>query len=618
MLSIRRQALLLLMLVCALYYNALENEFHYDDFHSIVYNPHIRELSNLPAFFSDPSLFSVDPRQAMYRPLLLVSYGVNYALAGLDPTGYHLFNGVLHAANVILVLLLARGLGLGVIPAFVTALLFAVHPLNSEVVHYASSRSEALMAFFFLLASWAYTRYGQSQSRGWYGLALLCGSLALLCKSVAVVIVMVLPLCDWLGGRDAVRRWKCYLPFVVIGLCYAAFTRQFLSKALLAPVRPLDAQFYTQVKAAVYYAFVGITPVELSAEHQFFPSGSLADPAVLGAGLLLGSLGWILWRQRRRFPVFAMAWTAILLAPTFVVPLIVLVNEHRLYLAMVGWCLALGWIWQTLVVRRQRVALSGLAMYTILLAFLTLERGRVWSDELALWDDAAAKAPKMLRPHLRLGDALRQRGRLPEAEGAYLHALMLRPDHPATRNNLGVLYKGQGRLAEAEAQFRALLLVSPDIIHARLNLADLLLRQGAWRQAETEYLRALEFSDTGGQAQKKLALIALQFKADPARALAYAERSLALAPDAAVWTTQGVALRALGRVADAEIAYGEALTLEPESADTWFNLGNLYRDLGQQDKALEAYANVAAMGGDSSLTGRAKQAIKSIATTTSQ
>ena len=171
-------------------------------------------------------------------------------------------------------------------------------------------------------------------------------------------------------------------------------------------------------------------------------------------------------------------------------------------------------------------------------------------------------------------------------------------------------------MLEAEHQFRALLAVSPDIIQARLNLADLLLRQGQWRQAEDELLRALDFADTGGLAQKRLALIALQFAGDAERARAYGEQALALVEDAAIWTTQGVALRALGHVAQAEAAYRRALSLEPESIGTWFNLGNLYRDLQQPDKALQAYDNVAKIGGESPLAARAKQEIKAINITT--
>ena len=143
----------------------------------------------------------------------------------------------------------------------------------------------------------------------------------------------------------------------------------------------------------------------------------------------------------------------------------------------------------------------------------------------------------------------------------------------------------------------------------------MLIRQGQWRQAEAELLRALEFADTDGLAQKKLALIALQYHYDPGRAIAYGDQALIQSPDAATWTTQGVALRMLGRFAEAEKAYRRALATEPESVDIWLNLGNLYRDLGQLHMALGAYENVAQKGGSSPLVERALQEIKAINTT---
>ena len=607
-----RQALLLLALVGALHYSALGHPFHYDDFHSIVRNPHIRDLSVLPDFFTDPQLFSVDPNQAMYRPVLLSTYAVNYALGGLAPAGYHLVNGVLHAANVLWVLLLAGRLGLGRLSAFIAALLFAVHPLNSEVVHYVSCRSESLMAFFFLAACWAYWRQGSGW--GWYGVALACGGLALLSKSVAIVLVAALALGDWLLGRRLHECWVRYLPFIGLGFTYLILTREVVGKALLTPVRSLDLQFLTQVKGAVYYALLGIMPVKLSVEHQFYSAISLAEPAVVAASLLLVSLVGLLWRGGWRWPRFATGWSVVVLGPTFVVPLIVLVNEHRLYLPSVAGCMLGAWLLdRALAAGRGRVALSGIAVYTMSVAGFTVERGALWRDELALWRDAAAKAPDMLKPHLRMGDALEKRGRSAEAEAAYLWALSLRAHHPATRNNLGVLYKSQGRLDEAETHFRALLATSPDIVHARLNLADLLLRQGRWREAETECHEALTYADTGGEAQKMLALIALRFRSDSERALKYAAVAVQLAPDAPTWLTRGVALKDLGRMVEAERAYRQALALEPDAPDAWFNLGNLYRDQGRVARARVAYARVA--GRDTPLGARARDMIAELNTT---
>ena len=93
-----------LLLVCLLgYANSLSGSFHYDDFHSIVDNPHIRTLRNAPAFFIDPLMFSGDPDKKMYRPLVLLSYAGNYALGGYEVRGYHLVNILLHLGCSLLV-----------------------------------------------------------------------------------------------------------------------------------------------------------------------------------------------------------------------------------------------------------------------------------------------------------------------------------------------------------------------------------------------------------------------------------------------------------------------------------------------------------------------------------
>ena len=187
---------LLFFCACLLYGNTLDHGFHYDDFHSVVHNPHIRSLANIPGFFTDPTTFSVDPKQAMFRPVLLFSYALNYAWGGDNPTGYHVVNGLLHGVNAVLVslffsfLLGDRRLG------FWIALFFAATPLNAEAVNYVSSRSELLMGSFYLGTCICYLRYGKTGNRWWFVVAVGLGGLALLTKAVAVTLVGALLLCD--------------------------------------------------------------------------------------------------------------------------------------------------------------------------------------------------------------------------------------------------------------------------------------------------------------------------------------------------------------------------------------------------------------------------------------
>ena len=126
----------LAVLALLAYHNSFDNSFHFDDSHSIVDNPHIRSLANIPRFFVDPAAFSVMPQGAMYRPLLLVSYALNYAVSGYEIASYHVVNFLLHVVNAGLVYLLGLRLLGCRRSALMGAALFAVHPVLSEPVNY--------------------------------------------------------------------------------------------------------------------------------------------------------------------------------------------------------------------------------------------------------------------------------------------------------------------------------------------------------------------------------------------------------------------------------------------------------------------------------------------------
>ena len=340
----RKWTLLLALAAGVVQWLGGQGTFHYDDFHSIVHNPHLRSLENIPRFFSDPTLFSGDAKQAMYRPVVLTTYALNYAFDGFDPHVFRLFNIVIHAINCALVLHLVHALTRLPAIAWTAALLFAFHPLSVESVQYISSRSESLMALGLLSALLCYERWQREGTRRWYGLSLGAFALSVLSKSVGCVGLLLLPLCDWLQGRPIAQRGRllAYAPFLVLVGMYVSVSHQVVGKAIGAPVRHYDVQLWTQLKAWVYYAWLGTMPAQLSVEHQFFLSHSLGVPAVWLALLLIVSLLWVAAVARQRLPLFALLWCALVLLPASVVPLIVLVNEHRLYLVLVGAGIGLG------------------------------------------------------------------------------------------------------------------------------------------------------------------------------------------------------------------------------------------------------------------------------------
>ena len=596
-------AIFILVVAIALYWESSNNGFHYDDYHSLVRNPHIRSLANLPRFFVDPSTFSVDTKNAMYRPVLLATYALNFEQSGLDARAFHLTNVLLHALNASLVFVLMLQLTGKRMLAAGSGLLFAVHPINSEAANYVSSRSELLMASFLLIACIAFLRH-LAGTTAWYIVAFCAAAMSLLTKSVGAITIGAMACCHGLKcGWGGVRaNWWQYLPVLVLPVAYVAIARNIVGKAVLEPVRTLDTQIWTQMKALVYYAFKTSVPVNLSVDPQFFPSRNVDDPVVLCAWLLVVSLAIAIIRIGNRILTFSWLWSLTVLLPAMLVPLIVLVNEHRLYVAAFGFSLIASWGFFQLGLARSSVAAVLGGLYLLAMVGLTLDRNQVWADELALWRDAAEKGPGMIKPHLKMGDEYAKLARWHEAESAYLKALEIRKYHPAARNNLGRLYMRVGRVDEAIVQFRELLAISPGILAARLNLAGAFMRKGKWDETRKEYEEVLQYDAHNIDALSHLGDIAMR-DGDTNKALTYYNEALAssMTPSSSLLVRTGVAAKESERYTEAEKAYTAALAIDSTYADGWFNLGNLQILNEEANRAAESYQNAAKYTNDPAL-----------------
>lgn len=517
-------SLLLLLALVAFHGRSLDNGFHYDDGHSLLQNPHLRSLRALPSFFADARTYSATPEYAMYRPLVVVAHAFNYALGGYEPRGYLALNLALHCLAALLVLHLLGQLGFGPTPSLAGALLFGLHPVQTEVVNYVSARSESLAGLGGLACFSAYLySLKEGAKPRWSILSLAAFALALLSKSTALALPLLLLLHRCLFQPR--RPWREHLPYWLLAglytLLYAALSGQGLERA--AQVRDGAAQLATQAKALVHYLLLTAMPVHLNVQQQFFATNSPFAQAPLLGGLVAFSLGLAAWRAQSRRMLFALGWFLACLLPTLVVPLHILVNDHRLYLSLFGLALA-GAGWAEAV--RQRWPLwVGLA----LLGGLCFQRAGVWKDEIGLWRDAARRAPLMAEAHYNLGHALHQQGELEPARLAYEKAVALSPAYVRALVNLGALYRAQGSLPQAEAAFRRALDAEPGQVEALNNLGLVCAGKGRYEEAIALYRQALD-----------------------------------KAPSTAdIWLNLGLALRDAGRREEAFQALSRAIQLDP-------------------------------------------------------
>lgn len=569
------------------YHNSLGNSFHYDDLHSLVDNPHVRSLGNTLRFFYDPGTFSAMPQARMYRPVLLVTYALNYAVGEYEPFGYHLINLVLHLVNAWLVWLLAHALLNQRQGALLAALLFAVHPVLSEPVNYISSRSSLLATFFFILAFLVLIQASvRGPSRRHYALMAAFCLAGLGSKSIAITFAAVgaayLTIC-----RPRFKAWTLLIVPSLASLAYVVGTREIVGKALGQPTRPLAEQWATQVKAYVFYAWTSVMPVQLSVEPQFSVSG-FGDSHVAIAGLALLSLAVVTLSLRRRSSPIALAaaWSVLTLLPSSLVPLHVLVNEHRLYLPMAGGCIGVAAAVSAgmRLPQRGKMALLALALFTA----LTIQRNRAWTSEESVWGDAVEKGPLMARPQINLGKEYVTQGKYQEAIDASRRALAIDPSLERAHFNIGTAYLHQEETEQAIASFHRALEINPDLIEARINLGSALKEQGLYVEAVSILRKALSIADLS-QIRHNLGSTFLKHGSYDSAEVHF-RAALEIDPSSReTWEGLAKVLRVDGRLQSAIDVLTEALQRWPRDVEFLLMVGDMWAAVGRDEDAAQAY-----------------------------
>jgi hypothetical protein len=423
------------------YLNSFAGVFQFDDFKVIVANPSVHSL----AAWRDELAGGI-------RPLLKLTYTLNW-IAGPGEAGFHAFNLAIHVANTMMVFWLAcriaASLGLAErdarVAAAVAALLFGLHPAQTEAVTYVSGRSASLMAAFYLAGLCAYEAGSARGARGLlYGLSPALFALAMAVKEVA--ITFPLALLWWEACRTGPPDWRSIARgqaahWALAGVAVVVLLAHPLYAVRLAPALDWESvrdNAITQVDAIGYLVLrlVRIYPVNIDPDLRFATEWNLtlAVEAVMLAGLVFAA---VLSRNRRRWWALAAAWFAIQLLPTnSLLPRPDLANDRHLYLACMGPFAAAGIeVALALSAARPR-AWAAIAAAGLLLAGATALRNRDYASEVALWEQTAVVSPGKPRVFNNLGVAYEQAGRPDLAEAAYREALRLHPGYELARRNM--------------------------------------------------------------------------------------------------------------------------------------------------------------------------------------
>ena len=592
--------------IVAAYHNSFGGPFVLDDISAIPENPSIRSLWPVWAALSPPASGTT----VSGRPAANLTLALNYALSGTDTWSYHGLNLLIHAlGGVVLYGLVRRTLLRPALSArfgrdstslaLAIAVLWALHPLQTESVTYIIQRVESLMGLFYLLTLYLFVRSIESPrpSRWQAGMVAACllGMATKETMATAPVLVMLYDRTFVAGTfRGALQQRR--------GL-YAALAATWLPLAYLAAgtgwsrggsvgfsasVSPAE-YWMTQFEAVAHYLRLSLWPHPLVFDYGTYLVKHLGDVALCAVVVVSLAAATVASSCRSGFHAlgFLGAWIFVILAPSSIVPVATqTMAEHRMYLpvAAVMALLVLGIY--AFAGRRGWLLVGAIA---VSLGLLTERRNDDYHTDLRLWSDTVLKRPDNARAHCALGMALFPiRGRLQDAIGEFETALRIQPEYPDAQNDLGVALETQpDHSDEAIRRFREALRVSPKFAQAHYNLGVALARAGRIQEAVQEYEAALIAQPEYAEAYNNLGnlLCSIGHTDEGIRQL---ERALQIRPNyAKAHFDLGNAFVQAGKIPEAIPHFEEALRIQPDFAGANNNLGVVLCRSGRISEGIE-------------------------------
>jgi Flp pilus assembly protein TadD len=611
---------ILFLATVAAYHNSLGGPFIFDDLGAIVPNPTIHQLWPIGKVLSPPG----GGDTVGGRPILNLSLAVNYAISQTGVRSYHIVNLAIHILAGLALLgivrrtlllesmkgamllssprhasvptdarrgedgSMARGFGPSApYLAGAIAMLWMIHPLQTESVTYIVQRAESLMGLFYLLTLYCVIRSSSSRPVLWSLAAVAACAMGMGTKEVMVTAPVIVLLYDrtFLSGSfvGALRkRWGLYAGLVACWglLAYLMSTNGDRGGTAGFGARDVaDWRSYAQAEfaAILHYLRLSFWPDALCLDYGISTARALPDvlAGAAAVGLLAIATVWGLLRGRKWG--FLGAWFLVILAPTSsVVPLRDPIFEHRMYLSLAAVAAAAvigGFLlWRKLIqikpsLRDRPVSTQWaapgivLAVATVVLGGLTLARNNDYKTSLAIWQDTANKSPTNARAQCSLGMALCEESMVSSGIERLRESIRLDPKCYLAYSDLAQKLYEQGKFEESSKQFREGIRIEPRDVYMHLHLGLALFHLGKFDEAIGEFREEIRLDPQNAEAHNSL----------------------------------GQVLAGLGKLEEALAEYREAVRIKPRFAQAHANLARALEKLGRNEEAAEARIRAAAL-----------------------
>ena len=609
---------ILLLAALAAYANHFDGVFLMDDLSNIVENPTMKFAGGFAQNWRE--LF------AHGRPLVFFSLLIDFTLWGLSPVGFHIFNLAVHmvaglAAYGFLATTFTKSPVFserfrenGRLLAFVSTLIWVLHPLNTQSVTYIVQRAESLMGLFFLVTMFATAKIFSLQGdpgarralRRWQWVAIVAAVLSVATKQVGVTVPIIVLASQWIfwapreDGRGSFLRGLKAQKSLYLGL-----SATFAAAALLVMLPTLDPNsgfqykgitpwdyFKTQPGVLLHYIRLFFWPGTLVLDYGWPVAASLKMIIVPGLIVTALAVGTILAFIKQKPIGFVGVWFFVVLAPSSsFLPIKDLAFEHRMYLpalALAAGLVAYGWLLASRL-NVERTAIAAAAIIAVALGIRTHVRNYDYRSPVTMWSKVISARPENPRAFNELGNALMQNGRGSDALELFKKALALEPNNPGPLLNISNILQSANQLDDALAILKKATDMKPDFAAAWFNLGNVYIAKKDQPNAEAAYRKALEIDPKYAEAFVGLGN-ALAIANNYDSAIEQYHKALAVRP----WLSQpynniGTIYSQMKKHEDALKAYVDAINLQPSDTSIRVNLANTLVDLGNVDQAREQY-----------------------------
>ncbi len=564
----------------AIYSNTFNSPFVLDDLRKILENPGIRATHLSPI-----EIVKAGFQTSKARPIAFITIALNHGLHQYDVFGYHLFNILIHVlTGFFLYLFLNTTFSIPVIQAryqhtdlisFFAALIWLVHPIQTQSVTYIVQRANSLAAMFFILSFLFYVhgRLAEENKKQWiwFVASAVAWLLSLGCKQIGAILPLLVFLYEWYFFQDLKKEWlrkslKYLLGisafFILLFLIYTGFNPWEKIQSLHDYAQhefTILQRLLTQFRVVIYYISLIFFPLpaRLNLDYDFVLSQSLINPmsTLLSMVAIIGIIAFAFYlAKNNRLISFCILWFFINhLIESSVLPLAI-IFEHRNYLPSMMVCL-IPVVLAYRYIKPDWLKAALLSLLVVGLAVWTYQRNRVWENRVTLWTDVVKKSPNKARPHFNLGAAYSEQERDDEAMPLYQRALKINPNLAQPHINLGEMLERQNKIEEAAEHYRAALQIKPDLPEAHNNMGAILAKQGRTGEAIQFYQNALKIRPHYASAHFGLANTLVE----------------------------------KGNVEQGIRHYYLAIQFKPEYAEAHNNLGGIFLNSGEYEKAIKHY-----------------------------